>query len=140
MANTKNLKKGNPETQFKSGRNAVENGRKGGLASGKAKRAQRTMKEDAILLLSLALKDDDVDDVEDVQNLAELKGKNITVQNAIILAQVKKAIKGDRGAAEYLMNLSGNKPKEEVQLSGAVNTNPLEGLTTEELRKMVDNG
>lgn len=28
--NNENLKKGNPDTQFRSGREAVENGRKGG--------------------------------------------------------------------------------------------------------------
>jgi hypothetical protein len=43
MANEKNLKRGNPETQFKSGREAVENGRKGGIASGKAKREKKTV-------------------------------------------------------------------------------------------------
>lgn len=32
--NNENLKKGNPDTQFRSGREAVENGRKGGKASG----------------------------------------------------------------------------------------------------------
>lgn len=32
--NNENLKKGNPDTQFRSGREAVENGRKGGRASG----------------------------------------------------------------------------------------------------------
>ena len=38
-----NLKKGNPETQFTSGRRAVENGRKGGIASAKAKRQKKTL-------------------------------------------------------------------------------------------------
>ena len=40
--NDENLKKGNPETQFKSGRSAVEAGRKGGLNSGKAKKKKCT--------------------------------------------------------------------------------------------------
>ena len=43
MANDENLKKGNPDTQFKSGREAVENGRKGGIASGKSKRLRKTL-------------------------------------------------------------------------------------------------
>lgn len=45
----KNLKKGNPDTQFTSGRVAVENGRKGGIRSAAAKRKrgalQRYLKE-----------------------------------------------------------------------------------------------
>ena len=42
---TVNLKRGNPETHFKSGREAVENGRKGGIASGEAKRRKKTLSE-----------------------------------------------------------------------------------------------
>lgn len=42
--NDENLKKGNPETQFKSGRSAVEAGRKGGLNSGKSKKKKADIK------------------------------------------------------------------------------------------------
>lgn len=42
--NNENLKKGNPETQFKSGQQAVEAGRKGGLNSGKAKKKKADIK------------------------------------------------------------------------------------------------
>ena len=42
--NDENLKKGNPETQFRSGRQAVENGKKGGTASGKARKKKADIK------------------------------------------------------------------------------------------------
>ena len=42
--NEKNLKKGNPDTQFRSGREAVENGRKGGKASGVSRSFKSTLK------------------------------------------------------------------------------------------------
>ena len=45
MANLENLKKGNPETQFRSGREAAENGRKGGIASGEARRERKLIKD-----------------------------------------------------------------------------------------------
>lgn len=45
MANTDNLKKGNPDTQFRSGREAVENGTKGGKASGKSRREQAAFRD-----------------------------------------------------------------------------------------------
>ena len=45
MANTKHLKRGNPETQFKSGPKAAAAGHKGGIASGEAKRAKKSMAE-----------------------------------------------------------------------------------------------
>lgn len=42
--NNENLKKGNPDTQFRSGREAVENGRKGGKASGVSRGFKSTLK------------------------------------------------------------------------------------------------
>lgn len=40
-----NLKRGNPDTQFKSGREAVENGRKGGRASGVSRSFRSRLKK-----------------------------------------------------------------------------------------------
>lgn len=45
MANTDNLLKGNPPTQFKAGQQQVEIARQGGIASGEAKRQKRTFKK-----------------------------------------------------------------------------------------------
>ena len=44
MANEENLKKGKA-TQFKSGEQAVKNGKKGGIASGIAKREKKTVQK-----------------------------------------------------------------------------------------------
>jgi hypothetical protein len=59
LANTKNLKHGNPETQFTSGQSAVENGSKGGKATAKRKKAIKSMQEAAQALLSGTYTDDD---------------------------------------------------------------------------------
>lgn len=53
-----NLKKGNPDTQFKSGQKAVENGRKGGIASGEAKRRKKSLAELAKTFAELQVVDD----------------------------------------------------------------------------------
>lgn len=45
MSSKDNLLKGNPETQFKSGRSAAENGRKGGIAAGAARRKKRDIRK-----------------------------------------------------------------------------------------------
>lgn len=45
MANDQNLLHGNPDTQFRSGREAVENGQKGGIASGESRREKSTIKK-----------------------------------------------------------------------------------------------
>lgn len=116
---------------------ARKNGRKGGIASAKAKREKKAMKDTLNDLLSMPLKSGNAADVETIKNLAALKGKNITVQEAIMLAQIQKALKGDTKAAEYIRDTSGQKLKEAIELSGGIN-NPFAGLTTEELRKLID--
>lgn len=84
----------------------------------------------------MPLKSTKYDDIEKIQSLAAIKGKNITVQEAIMLAQIQKAMKGDTRAAEFVRDSSGNKLKEAVELSGNVN-NPFADLTTEELKKLI---
>ena len=109
---------------------------KGGIASGKARREKKAMKDTLAALLSMPLKDGKASDVETIKNLASVKGKNITVQEAIMLAQIQKAMKGDTRAAEFVRDSSGNKLKDGIELSGGVN-NPFAGFTTDELKKLV---
>lgn len=116
MANNGNLLQGNPETQFESGRVAVESGRLGGIASGKAKREKKAMKDTLATLLAMPLKDGTSDDLDEIKSIASLNGKNITVQEAIMLAQVKKAVKGDTRAAEFIRDSSGNRPVDDWNL------------------------
>ena len=116
-----------------------ERAKKGGIASGKARREKKAMKDTLAMLLSMPLKDGAVADIEDVQSLASVNGKNITVQEAIMLKQIQKAMKGDTRAAEYIRDTSGNKLKEYVEIGGQIN-NPMAGLTTEELKKLVNDG
>lgn len=52
-----NLKKGNADTQFRSGRKAVENGTKGGKASGVSRRRQKSLQEMTRLFLKQPLND-----------------------------------------------------------------------------------
>jgi hypothetical protein len=110
--------------------------RMGGIASGKVRREKKAMKDTLATLLSMPLKDGMSDDIEGIQSIASLNGKNITVQEAIMLAQIKKAVKGDTRAAEFVRDSSGNKLKEGVEISGGLN-NPFAGLTTEELKKLI---
>ena len=116
---------------------AREKGKKGGIASGKARREKKAMKETLATLLSMPLKDGAAADVEKIKSIAAINGKNITVQEAIMLAQIKKAIKGDTRAAEYIRDTSGNRVKEEISVEGNIN-NPFAGLTTDEIRKLID--
>ena len=130
MANDENLK-------TPTAREARERGTKGGIASGKARREKKAMKETLSVLLSMQLQDGRGADIETIRSISALKGKNISVQEAIMLAQIKKAMKGDTRAAEFVRDASGNKLAESVALSGSVN-NPFAGLGTEELKKLID--
>lgn len=131
MANEENLK-------TPSAKEARERGAKGGKASGKARREKKAMKETLETLLTMNLQAGTGDEIETIQSIAELKGKNISVQEAIMLAQIKKAMKGDTRAAEFVRDASGNKLAENVALTGNVN-NPFADLTTEELKKLIKN-
>lgn len=108
----------------------------GGIASGKARREKKAMKDTLSALLSMPLKSGKATDIETIKNLASVKGKNITVQEAIMLAQIQKAMKGDTRAAEFIRDSSGNKLKEGIEISGEVN-NPFADLSTEDLKKLI---
>ena len=45
-----------------------------------------------------------------------LKDKNLTVNDAIVVKQVQKALKGDLNAVAFLRDTSGQKPKEDVSM------------------------
>lgn len=109
---------------------------KGGIASGKVRREKKAMKDTLATLLSMPLKDGMAHDIDEIQSIASLNGKNITVQEAIMLAQIKKAVKGDTRAAEFVRDSSGNKLKEGIEISGEIN-NPFAELSTEELKKLI---
>lgn len=111
--------------------------REGGKASGKARREKKAMKDTLGTLLTMSLKEGTITDIEKITNVASLKGLNISVQEAIMLAQIQKALKGDTKAAEYIRDTSGNKLKDGLELSGGIN-NPFAGLSTKELKKLVD--
>ena len=91
--------------------------RKGGIASGKARREKRMMRETLDILLSMPLKNGKFADVDDIRSFAALKGKNISVQEAILISQVQKAMKGDTRAAEYVRDTIGQKPVDSVDMN-----------------------
>lgn len=99
-----------------------ENGRKGGIASGEAKRRKKAMKERLEILLELPLKSGKGADIESIKNFAALKGKNITVQDAMMLAQIQKALKGDTTAAAFIRDTAGEKPGDNMSITGSVET------------------
>lgn len=95
MANEDNL------VPIDSTEKARELGRKGGIKSGEAKRAKKTMKEMLDYLLD--------------KNISTNKGDMSTME-AIMVSMIAKASKGDVRATEFIRDTIGQKPDSTVNL------------------------
>lgn len=86
--------------------------KQGGIASGKARREKKLIKDQISLLLSLPLKDEKTKakfkslgiDSEDIDN-----------QMAMVIAMWQKALKGDVNAFNTIRDTIGEKPVEQIQ-------------------------
>jgi hypothetical protein len=94
--------------QFQSGEEAQENGRKGGIASGTARRRKRSLKEAAYIFLSLPVTD------TRVFNKLSRKGvdmADIDNQMAMICGLHAQASRGDAKAAKVLVDILGEQSR-----------------------------
>ncbi len=89
--------------------------RKAGIASGKARREKKMFRETLEAILGMPMKDGKDVSVDDIKSFAAIKGQNISVQEAILIAQVQKAMKGDTRAAEYVRDTIGENPSTKVE-------------------------
>lgn len=99
---------------------ARKRGRAGGLKSGEARRRKKAMREVCEIVLAMPLKslaDAKAIDLADICSLAETKGMNITVQDAIVLKQIQLALMGSHKSFELIRDTVGEKPKERVETS-----------------------
>ena len=95
-----------------------ENGKKGGIASGEARRKRKTLKEELLLMLS----DGDI-------------------QEKISIALINEAIKGNNAgsvtmAFEVIRDTIGERPVEKVQATQAVVD--MSAFSTDEIKAMLD--
>lgn len=88
-------------TQFKTGSEQVKIARLGGIASGKAKRERKTIREELEFLLAKQLKNN--------------KGEDISTREAISTAMIGQAIKGNVKAFIAIRDTIGEKPTEKTQ-------------------------
>lgn len=134
--------RGNPPENFGNTFTAEErkaNSSKGGIKSGEVKRAKKRTKEILEIFLAMPLDKRKEADIEEIKSFKGLKGKNITVNEAIQLRQVQRALNGDLSSAMYIRDSIGDKPSENVNVNAEVK-NPLKDLTTEELKELINNG
>lgn len=88
-----------------SSEEARKNGRKGGIASGKARREKRDRKQIASELLDLTVSGAGIDKIKKFFNI---KGKKLTAYDTMFLSCMMKAMqKGDANALEKLLKIAG---------------------------------
>ena len=93
-----------------------EYGRKGGLTKGENYKRRRELKETLNVLLDMPVKTGKKTDIEKIQAFANLKGKNITVDQAMMVCLIQKALKGDLNAIAMIRDTIGEKPSDKVEV------------------------
>ncbi len=88
--------------------------KKGGIASVKARRERKAFKETLELLLKMPLYDGKKQSINSIKSFANIKGKNITTREAMLIAQVQKAMKGDNQSIMFIRDTIGEKPVEMI--------------------------
>lgn len=99
MANEENL---NP---IRTEKEARELGKLGGIASGEARRNKKTMKAMLDYLLE-----------KEIEN--SRTGEKVTYREAILTSAIKKAIKGDIKASQFIRDTAGEMPATKTEVTG----------------------
>lgn len=94
----------------------AENGRKGAEKARENRRRRKEMRETLDILLSMPMKKGKVYTAEDIKCFADLKGKNITIDQAMMITLVQKALKGDLSAIGMVRDTVGEKPTEKMEV------------------------
>lgn len=100
MANKETLK---PEAH----KLTKEDRSKGGKNSAISRREKKAIKSVFDELLSMPMKDGKMTDIEKIKSLANIKGENLSVQDALCLAMIQKALRGDIKAFLSIIEIVG---------------------------------
>ena len=103
MANEENLKKGK-DTQFRTGEEQVKIAQKGGKKSGEVRSMNAEMRKRLEQIVKMTLKEGKADKIK---NLADAKGANLTVSDALLVKLVTMALSGNIKAMNKLIELIG---------------------------------
>ena len=93
-----------------------EYGRKGAEKANETKRKRKEMRETLDILLNMPLKKGKVYSAEEIKSFADLKGKNITIDQAMMITLVQKALKGDLNAITMVRDTVGEKPTDKMEI------------------------
>lgn len=112
---------------IRSTEEARQRGKNGGIKSGEARRAKKTMKEMLDYLLE-----------KEIAN--SRTGESVTYREAILTSCIKKAIKGDVKAAQFVRDTAGEAPINKTEVTGK-DGSPLvqKVFVTENEKQEIDN-
>lgn len=115
-----------PITENMTPEQIKENASKAGKVSAEKRKQRKEMREMIQDIFSIGIRKGKV--VEEISSLEDSKGKNLTVGQALVLAQVKKAMSGDTRAMEFLRDTMGEKPTNKQEITAKVVDSPLQGI------------
>lgn len=101
--------------------------RKAGIASGAARRKKKTMREAAQACLAMGLLDEDP-----IREELEKRGLDTNGGQAVLLAQLMRAINGDTEAARFVRDTAGEKPRDGLEIGG-FDGRPIESIDLSQL-------
>ncbi|MCI8851382.1 MAG: hypothetical protein HFE82_07605 [Erysipelotrichaceae bacterium] len=107
MANEENLIPVTKRTKSE----AREISKKGGQASGAARRKKKSMKQVANYLLSLPA----VEELQEEMIESGVTSDNVDNQTALVFSMLQRAIKGNVSAAQFIADITGNTAMTEVE-------------------------
>ena len=122
MANEENLI---PFTSDQSREEAKKNGRKGGIASGISRRQNADIRKRLREIVNMPLNDGDI---KDIKTLADAKGANLSISDAIVVKLVTMALSGNIKAMNKVTELLGNDPTEAQEAPQSVTSGFVDAL------------
>ncbi|MDO4305739.1 MAG: hypothetical protein Q4C77_02815 [Eubacteriales bacterium] len=87
----------------------METARKGGIASGEARRRKKTMKETAKMLLDMNIPDA-AKELRAKLKVMGISEEDFTYQSAVMVGMLNQAMKGNTKAAAFLRDTIGENP------------------------------
>ena len=122
MANEENLIPMNERTKDEQ----REIARQGGIASGKVRKQNADIRKRLREIANMALTDGDV---KDIKSLADAKGANLSISDALVVKLVTMALGGNIKAMNKVMELLGNDPTEAQETPQSVTSGFIDALS-----------
>ena len=104
---------------------ARELGRKGGIESGKVRKQKADLRKRLRELVDMPLRAGDIDEIE---TLADAKGANLSISDAIVVKLVTMALSGNIKAMNKVTELLGNDPTEAQEAPQSVTSGFIDAL------------